>query len=100
VLNHTFPYLNQHFSWLNHHFSLVPPSLRTFFGQGNGAFLRSAYGLVRFSPEAAGSGLPEVKCILSALENFHQKFLVGFCYPSIYLSNHPSIYYHHTTGWW
>jgi len=26
--------------------------------------LWSAYALVRFSPEAAGSGLPEVKCIL------------------------------------
>lgn len=34
----------------------------------NGAFLWSAYGLVRFSPEAAGSGLPEVKCILSGIE--------------------------------
>ena len=34
--------------------------------EGNGALLWSAYGLVRFSPEAAGSGLPEVKCILRA----------------------------------
>eukprot|EP00435_Cladocopium_sp_Y103_P024385 s64_g6.t1 len=34
----------------------------------NGALLWSAYGLVRFSPEAAGSGLPEVKCILSGIE--------------------------------
>jgi len=34
----------------------------------NGALLWSAYALVRFSPEAAGSGLPEVKCILSGIE--------------------------------
>ncbi|CAK9036708.1 unnamed protein product [Durusdinium trenchii] len=40
----------------------------------NGALLWSAYALVRFSPEAAGSGLPEVKCILSGIElsNFLQ----------------------------
>ncbi|OLP89461.1 Chloride channel protein 2, partial [Symbiodinium microadriaticum] len=38
----------------------------------NACLLWSAYALVRLSPEAAGSGLPEVKCILSgiSLENF------------------------------
>ncbi|CAJ1420636.1 unnamed protein product [Effrenium voratum] len=33
-----------------------------------GAMLWCAYGLVRLCPEAAGSGLPEVKCILSGIQ--------------------------------
>ena len=42
--------------------------------------LWSAYGLVRFSPEAAGSGLPEVKCILRSSAEFGAKVGIGVEY--------------------